>query len=74
VTQLAARQQQVDALAARLADYDRAPLLPTGAFGRIQRAQRERDDLRAALGRLRERYADAPDSEEAVASAATMPG
>jgi hypothetical protein len=59
----AALQQQVAHLTARLAAYDQRPLLPSAAFGRIQRAQRERSDLRTDLQRLRERYVDAADTE-----------
>jgi replicative DNA helicase len=54
----AALQGRVRELEARLAGSAPAPLLPAGALSRIQRAQQARDDLRADLRRLRERYAD----------------
>jgi hypothetical protein len=74
---LDAIQAQVEHLTARLATYDEGPLLPNGAFGRMQRAQRERADLRADLSPLRERYVDAPDSDDLSVSsdgASASPG
>jgi hypothetical protein len=74
---LDAIQAQVEHLTARLATYDEGPLLPNGAFGRMQRAQRERADLSADLSRLRERYVDAPDSDDLSVSsdgASASPG
>src|SRR5581483_2847569 len=59
----AALQARVRVLEARIAQAAPGPLLSAGAFSRIQRAQRARDDLRADLRRLRERYADVPDPE-----------
>jgi hypothetical protein len=60
----AALQARVRQLEARVADQAPGPLLSAGAFSRIQRAQQARDDLRADLRRLRERYADAPDLDD----------
>ncbi len=59
----AALQGRLRELEARLAAAAPGPLLSAGAFSRIQRAQRARDDLRDDLRRLRERYADLPDPE-----------
>ena len=63
LTRLAALQAQVERLTARLGAYEQGPLLSSGAFGRIQGAQRDRDTLRDDLRRLRERYADAADED-----------
>jgi uncharacterized coiled-coil protein SlyX len=57
-------------LEARVAEQAPGPLLSAGAFSRIQRAQRARDDLRDDLRRLRERYADSAEPDDLADSAA----
>ena len=63
VEQIETLRGEVERLSRRLAAYEQGPLLPTGAFTRLQRAQRQCDTLREDLRQLRERYLDSPDDD-----------